>query len=148
MSMTQTLNIGMIGLDTSHAAAFTKLLNDTSAPFHVPGGRIVAAYPGGSPDFELSWSRLERLELPDDARDVRLLVFGEPAHLIEVRQHAEVAQERFGLRLRRTRGAGQALVQLAAELVGTLLEIVEEAHAAKRTVAAVAAEGVTPTGSR
>jgi predicted dehydrogenase len=58
--MTTTLNIGMIGLDTSHAVAFTKLLNDPEAPYHVPGGRVVAAFPGGSPDFELSWSRLDR----------------------------------------------------------------------------------------
>jgi len=53
-----TLKIGMIGLDTSHVSAFAKLLSDDTQEYHVPGGRIVAAYPGGSPDFELSWSRL------------------------------------------------------------------------------------------
>ncbi len=58
--MTTPVKIGMIGLDTSHAVAFTKLLNDPEAPYHVPGGRVVAAFPGGSPDFELSWHRLER----------------------------------------------------------------------------------------
>lgn len=52
------LRIGMIGLDTSHAAAFTKLLNDGEAPYHLPGARVTAAYPGGSPDFELSISRV------------------------------------------------------------------------------------------
>jgi predicted dehydrogenase len=52
------IRIGIIGLDTSHVTAFTKLLNDPSDPHHVPGGRVVAAYPGGSPDFELSFSRV------------------------------------------------------------------------------------------
>lgn len=53
------IKLGMIGLDTSHVIAFTKLLNDASAPYHVPGGEVVVAYPGGSPDFELSRSRVE-----------------------------------------------------------------------------------------
>jgi predicted dehydrogenase len=53
------LRIGMIGLDTSHATAFTKLLNDAADPNHVPGGKVVAAFKGGSPDIESSWSRVE-----------------------------------------------------------------------------------------
>lgn len=53
------LKIGMIGLDTSHVTAFTRLLNDPSNANHVPGGKVVAAYKGGSPDIESSWSRVE-----------------------------------------------------------------------------------------
>ena len=53
------LRIGIIGLDTSHVTAFTKLLNDPSGPDHVPGARVVAAYKGGSPDIESSAKRLE-----------------------------------------------------------------------------------------
>lgn len=53
------IKIGMIGLDTSHATAFAELLHDTNHPYHVPGGKLVVAYPGGSPDFELSYSRVE-----------------------------------------------------------------------------------------
>ncbi|TYP76381.1 Gfo/Idh/MocA family protein [Paenibacillus methanolicus] len=53
-----TLRIGMIGLDTSHAIAFAELLHDGQHAYHVPGGRITAAYPGGSSDFELSYSRV------------------------------------------------------------------------------------------
>ena len=56
--MPKELLIGIIGLDTSHAPAFTKLLNDPQHEYHVPGGRVIAAYPGGSPDFELSISRV------------------------------------------------------------------------------------------
>lgn len=53
------LKIGLVGLDTSHVTAFASLLNDSANPNHVTGGKIVAAYPGGSKDFELSWSRVE-----------------------------------------------------------------------------------------
>lgn len=53
------IRVGMIGLDTSHVVAFTRLMHDTNAPGHVPGARVVAAYPGGSPDIEASWSRVE-----------------------------------------------------------------------------------------
>ena len=56
----KTLNIGMIGLDTSHAVAFARLLHDENHPHHVPGGRVICAWPGGSPDFELSISRVGR----------------------------------------------------------------------------------------
>ncbi|MBH8607520.1 Gfo/Idh/MocA family protein [Thermoactinomyces sp. CICC 10521] len=52
------IKIGIIGLDTSHVTAFTQLLNDPDHPHHVPGGRVVAAFPGGTPDFELSFSRV------------------------------------------------------------------------------------------
>jgi hypothetical protein len=53
------LRIGIIGLDTSHVIAFTKLLNDPADKNHVPGGKVVAAFKGGSPDLESSWSRVE-----------------------------------------------------------------------------------------
>ena len=55
-----TIRIGLIGLDTSHAGAFTQLLNDPSRPDHVPGARVVAAFKGGSPDVEASATRIER----------------------------------------------------------------------------------------
>ncbi len=53
------LRLGMIGLDTSHVVAFTKLLNDTNGAQHIPGGRVVAAFKGGSADIESSASRVE-----------------------------------------------------------------------------------------
>ncbi|MGP4106062.1 Gfo/Idh/MocA family protein [Virgibacillus sp. L01] len=57
--MSDKLKVGIIGLDTSHAVAFTELLNDPSEKHHVPGGKVVIAFPGGSPDFDLSISRVE-----------------------------------------------------------------------------------------
>ncbi|MFC4557983.1 Gfo/Idh/MocA family protein [Virgibacillus kekensis] len=57
--MTDNLRVGIIGLDTSHSVAFTRLLNDASDKYHVPGGKVVTAFPGGSPDFDLSISRVK-----------------------------------------------------------------------------------------
>jgi len=52
------MKIGLIGLDTSHVVAFTKLLTATTDEFHVPGAQVVAAYPGGSELFSLSRERV------------------------------------------------------------------------------------------
>ncbi len=54
------LRVGIIGLDTSHVIAFTRSLNDPSHPDHVPGGRVVAAFKGGSPDVQASASRVDK----------------------------------------------------------------------------------------
>jgi hypothetical protein len=56
----ETIRLGMIGLDTSHVIAFTRLINDPAAKDHVPGAKVVAAFKGGSPDIEASWSRIDR----------------------------------------------------------------------------------------
>lgn len=55
-----TLRLGIIGTDTSHVTAFTEILNDESSPDHVPGGQVVAAYKGGSPDIESSATRVDQ----------------------------------------------------------------------------------------
>ena len=52
------LRAGIIGLDTSHVVAFTKLLNDAHPKPEVAGVRVVAAYPGGSQDIPSSRDRL------------------------------------------------------------------------------------------
>jgi hypothetical protein len=66
-AQSQEIRLGMIGLDTSHVTAFTKLLNDKSDPNHVPGARVVAAFKGGSSDVESSRTRIDRFtaELQD-----------------------------------------------------------------------------------
>ena len=53
------LRVGIIGLDTSHAVEFTRILNDAASADHVPGAKVIAAYKGGSPDVEASASRVE-----------------------------------------------------------------------------------------
>ncbi len=52
--------VGIIGLDTSHSIAFTKLLNATEAEPELAGYRVVAAYPWGSRDIESSSSRIPK----------------------------------------------------------------------------------------
>jgi len=54
------LRLGIIGTDTSHAIAFTTVLNDANSPEHVAGARVVAAYKGGSPEVEESAKRVDR----------------------------------------------------------------------------------------
>lgn len=53
------IRIGMIGLDTSHVVQYLNHLNDPNFKDHVPGGKIVAAVKGGSPDIEASRSRVD-----------------------------------------------------------------------------------------
>jgi hypothetical protein len=54
---TSALRVGLIGLDTSHGPAFTRLLHDASIP-EVAGFRVVAAYPYGSTTIESSYIRI------------------------------------------------------------------------------------------
>jgi hypothetical protein len=53
------LRIGIIGCDTSHVTAFTENLNNPDAKDHVSGGKVVAAFKGGSPDIAESANRVE-----------------------------------------------------------------------------------------
>jgi predicted dehydrogenase len=52
----KVFRIGMIGLDTSHVTAFTRFIND---PAKNTGCKVVAGYPGGSPDVPSSANRVE-----------------------------------------------------------------------------------------
>jgi predicted dehydrogenase len=53
------IRVGIIGLDTSHCGAFTGVLNNPKAKGDAAGFRVVAAYPGGSPDIPASKDRIE-----------------------------------------------------------------------------------------
>ena len=53
------LRIGLVGLDTSHVTAFLQSFNDPQNKEHIAGGRIVAAFKGGSPDIESSRTRID-----------------------------------------------------------------------------------------
>jgi len=48
--------LGIIGLDTSHVIAFTKLINDPAKNY---GCKVVVGYPGGSPDIPSSANRVD-----------------------------------------------------------------------------------------
>jgi len=54
----EPLRAGIIGCDTSHVIAFTKVLNDPEATGPFAEVQIVAAYPGGSDDIAASYERV------------------------------------------------------------------------------------------
>jgi len=60
--------VGIIGLDTSHATAFTQALNDPSAGPEFGGYKVTAAYPRGSNDIKSSADRI-----PGYTEDVKKL---------------------------------------------------------------------------
>lgn len=94
-----SLKLGIIGLDTSHVTAFTELLHNSQNEYHVPGAKVVTAYPGGSPDFPLSYSRVERftnelrdkygVEMVDDVSDVPALCDAILLESVDGRVHLE-----------------------------------------------------------
>src|SRR5437879_1383636 len=53
------IRIGIIGLDTSHCTAFTNVLHNPKAEGDLAGFRVVAAFPGGSPDIAASRDRID-----------------------------------------------------------------------------------------
>lgn len=57
-SVKKGFRVGIIGLDTSHAVAFTKSLNAADAGPEFGGYKVVAAYPQGSKDIPSSIKRV------------------------------------------------------------------------------------------
>jgi len=57
--LAQELKLGIVGTDTSHVIAFTKILNDPASPDYLPGARVTAAYKGGSKDLPESATRVD-----------------------------------------------------------------------------------------
>jgi len=55
----KVIRAGIIGLDTSHVTAFTKAFNTAAPGSELAGIRVVAAFPGGSPDIPSSRDRVE-----------------------------------------------------------------------------------------
>ena len=58
--LAENLRVGIIGLNTSHAIAFTELLNDSNIGQDLAGCRVVAAYPEGSRTIESSKTRIPK----------------------------------------------------------------------------------------
>jgi hypothetical protein len=53
------IRVGLIGLDTSHVIAFTQIINNPKNTGDLADIRVVAGYPGGSPDLPDSWNRVK-----------------------------------------------------------------------------------------
>ena len=129
----EDLRLGVIGLDTSHSIAFTKILNDETQSGHVPGAKVVVAYPHGSPDIESSTSRIPKYTEQIQELGVKIapsiaeLLTQVDAVLLETndgRPHLEQAREVIA--------AGKPLFidkPIAASLTDTLLIFREAASA-------------------
>lgn len=57
--MSDVIKAGIIGCDTSHVPAFTETFNNEKAKEHVPGVKVVAAYPSFSEDIASSKDRVK-----------------------------------------------------------------------------------------
>jgi len=127
------LKLGIIGTDTSHATAFTSVLNDPNAADHVGGARVVAAYKGGSPDIEESAKRTDQyanelhdkwgVEIVSTIRDLCPLVDGILLESVDGRPH--LAQ------FREAASCGKP-VFIDKPLASTLADAIEIAHLAKQ----------------
>jgi hypothetical protein len=97
------LRLGIIGTDTSHVTAFTKILNDTSSPEHIPGARVVAAFKGGSKDLPDSYKRVDKfaeelaarwhIEFVPDIPSLCPKVDGVMIESVDGRQHLEQVKQ-------------------------------------------------------
>lgn len=101
----EDIRIGMIGLDTSHVIAFTGLLNNPGHKDHVPGGKIVAAFKGGSDDIESSYTRVDEytqqlqdrfgVKIVDTIEELCALVDAIMIESVDGRPHLEQAKPVF-----------------------------------------------------
>src|ERR1700730_13918689 len=97
------LRLGIIGTDTSHVIAFTKILNDASSPEHVHGARVVAAFKGGSKDLPDSYKRVDKfaeelrtrwgIEFVPDIPSLCKKVDGVMIESVDGRQHLEQVKQ-------------------------------------------------------
>lgn len=70
----QTIRLGIIGLDTSHAPAIIKIFNDAKpANEDFAGFRVVAAYPFGSKTIQSSASRIPQYTADAEAQGLEIV---------------------------------------------------------------------------
>ena len=92
----KVFRLGMIGLDTSHVIAFTKLINNPEKNY---GCKVVVGYPGGSPDIPSSANRVEKftnqlrdefkVEIVDSIEELCRKVDGVLLESVDGRPHLE-----------------------------------------------------------
>jgi predicted dehydrogenase len=90
------IRLGMIGLDTSHVIAFTRVINDPAKNY---GCKVVAGYPGGSPDIPSSADRVDKftrqmkdefgVEIVDSIEELCRKVDGVLLESVDGRPHLE-----------------------------------------------------------
>ncbi len=57
--MDAKLRVGLVGLDSSHCLAFTRILQGWETEYNIPGVQLIGAYVGGSTAFALSRDRVK-----------------------------------------------------------------------------------------
>lgn len=98
------IRIGIIGLDTSHAPAFTKLFNSAGSDSILNGMKVVAAFPNGSTEIESSYERIPEytkqveengVEIVDSIKKLLTRVDAVLLETNDGRPHLEQAREVF-----------------------------------------------------
>jgi predicted dehydrogenase len=67
------IRVGVIGLDTSHAGAFSKIMREAPANSPMARLKIVAAFPGGSPDIPSSIDRVPNYTKEFQAQGIEIV---------------------------------------------------------------------------
>lgn len=73
LEVSQGKRVGIIGLDTSHAIAFTKSLNEAATKEKYKGYKVVAAYPYGSKTIKSSFERIPKFTEDVKAKGVEIV---------------------------------------------------------------------------
>lgn len=127
----KVFRLGMIGLDTSHVIAFTKQLNDPKNNYPC---RVVAGFPGGSPDIPSSATRVDKytaqlrdefgLEIVDSIEELCRKVDGILLESVDGRPH--LAQARPVI-------AAKKPVFIDKPMAGSLADVIEIFRLAKES---------------
>ena len=125
----KVFRIGMIGLDTSHVTAFTRVINDPDKNY---GCKVVAGYSGGSPDIPSSADRVENftnqlrdkygVEIVDTIEELCEKVDGVLLESVDGRPHLEQVRPVF---------AAKKPVFIDKPMAGSLADVLEIFRLAK-----------------
>lgn len=131
---TQRIRFGIIGTDTSHVIAFSKLLNHPEAEDHIPGAVITHAYKGGSPDIPSSADRVDGyaeqlekehgVEIVDSIEELLKHVDAVMLESVDGRPHLEQVKPVF---------AARKPVYIDKPFAGSLKDAIEIARLAKES---------------
>jgi len=77
----ETIRAGIIGCDTSHCLAFTKILNSSEAGDSFANVKVVAAFPGGSEDIATSRDRVGKFT--EELRGMEIVIVDSIESLLE-----------------------------------------------------------------
>jgi hypothetical protein len=126
------LRIGLVGMDTSHVPAFTKLFHDPAADGDLAGFRVVAGLPDGS-DLPMSKDRIAGFT--EEARTLGVEIVSSVDELVERSDRLMIVSVDGRIHLRQARELfGRGLpVFVDKPVAGNLAECLALAELAERT---------------